>query len=343
MAGSARMTVIACMPRISSCTRPWIAAAVCVTLSLAACGRRAVREPAPPPPPLPDTKPVSPVPGQEPKIEPEPAQPPASEPIARLPKPRPRPSPFPKPIDEPPPWKEGHFESGVHRNSAGLELPYRLYMPAACERPCPLILYLHSTGGRGDDNETNINGSRRYGAGFWTSDDVQMRHPSFVLIPQANPKLAPTWVRLWRKDPDEGPERAEPLELAIELLDQLSETLPIDPKRVYVTGFSMGGFGSWIAISRYPEKFAAAAPIAGGGDPAHVAGARSAVWAFHGTKDSIVPVGRSRSMIEALRRAGANPRYSEYPGKGHFIIREALGEPELVDWLFSQEAGWIGE
>jgi predicted peptidase len=103
----------------------------------------------------------------------------------------------------------------------------------------------------------------------------------------------------------------------------------------------MGGFGSWMAISRHPEKFAAAAPIAGGGDPAHVAGSRSAVWAFHGAKDSIVPVSRTRSMIEALRKAGANPRYTEYPGKGHFIIREALGEPELVDWLFSQKADWV--
>ncbi|MEZ5364000.1 MAG: hypothetical protein R2748_17085 [Bryobacterales bacterium] len=87
------------------------------------------------------------------------------------------PSEGPPPIPEPEPWKEGHFTSAVYRNSAGVELTYQLYMPAACERPCPLVLYLHSASGRGDDNETNINGSRRWGASFWTSDEVQQRHP----------------------------------------------------------------------------------------------------------------------------------------------------------------------
>lgn len=316
-----------------------IAAAVGMLALLAACGGRSARRPVEPPAPT-----TGGAPSRAPKTaEPTPSRPELeTAPQASRPGLPPlKPSPIPKPIAEPPPWAEGHFESGVHRNSAGLELPYRLYMPAVCEQPCPLVLYLHSTGGRGEDNETNINGSRRWGAGFWTSDAVQKRYPAFVLIPQANPRLAPTWVRLWRRDPEAAPERAEPLELAIELLDRLQAKLPIDPKRLYVTGFSMGGFGSWIAISRYPDKFAAAAPVAGGGDPTHVAGAKSAVWAFHGSQDSIVPVRRSRTMVEALRKAGANPRYTEYAGKGHFIIREALGEPELVDWLFSQEADWV--
>ncbi len=252
-----------------------------------------------------------------------------------------RPSPFPGVDPTSASWPDGHFEKGVYRNAAGLKLPYRVFMPAVCERPCPLVLYLHSTSGQGADNETQVNGSRRWGAGFWTSERVQSRHPAFVLIPQADPKLAPTWVRLWRKDPRDGPDRAEPLELAIELLERLQRRLPVDPARVYVTGFSMGGFGSWIAISRHPEKFAAAAPVAGGGDPAHVTGAKSAVWAFHGARDSIVPVSRTRTMVQALRKAGAKPRYTEYPGKGHFIIREALAEPELVDWLFAQRADWL--
>ncbi|MCB1020722.1 MAG: dienelactone hydrolase family protein [Bryobacterales bacterium] len=319
-----------------------LAVLLCLAALLGACGRRVVREPPPPPPPPAprQTKPApTPAPKPEPKAKPAPKPTPTPKPP-----PKKKPSPLakaPPPIPEQPPWKEGHFTSAVYRNEAGVELTYQLYMPATCERPCPLVLYLHSASGRGEDNETNINGSRRWGAAFWTSDEVQQRHPSFVLIPQANPRLAPTWVRLWRKDPGEGAERAEPLELAIDLIGELRQKLPIDPKRTYVTGFSMGGFGSWIAISRHPDLFAAAAPIAGGGDPAHVSGARSAVWAFHGTKDSIVPVSRSRAMVEALRGAGAHPRYTEYGDKGHFIIREALGEPELVDWLFSQEADWL--
>ena len=330
------------MPRVSLCTRPWIAVAVFAAFSLAACGRRVAREPVPPPPQAPPrAKPVSPAPGAAPTINPAPTTPPPSELPPKPARPRRKPSPIPGPIAEPAPFLEGHFESGTYRNEAGLELPYRLYMPAACERPCPLVLYLHSAGGQGEDNEGNINGSRRYGAAFWTSEEVQHPHPAFVLIPQANPELAPTWVRYWREVPNEGPERAEPLEMAIDLLEGMMGKLPIDRRRVYVTGFSMGGFGSWIAISRHPELFAAAAPIAGGGDPTHVVSARSAVWAFHGSRDSIVPVSRSRAMIKALRNAGAKPRYTEYSGKGHFIIREALGEPGLADWLFSQEAGWI--
>ncbi|MEZ5393970.1 MAG: alpha/beta hydrolase-fold protein [Bryobacterales bacterium] len=134
---------------------------------------------------------------------------------------------------------------------------------------------------------------------------------------------------------------AEPLELAIDLIGELRDKLPIDPKRVYVTGFSMGGFGSWIAISRHPDLFAA--PGAHRRRRRPVACRRRTQrrlglsWheGLHRARPPIPLHGRR----PARRRR--HPRYTEYADKGHFIIREALGEPELVDWLFSQEADWL--
>jgi predicted peptidase len=98
----------------------------------------------------------------------------------------------------------------------------------------------------------------------------------------------------------------------------------------------MGGFGAWIAISRYPDKFAAAIPICGGGDPSAIGATTAKVWAFHGSADTVVPPRRSREMIQALRRAGADPRYIEYSGVGHNAWERAYREPELIGWLFAQ-------
>jgi predicted peptidase len=99
----------------------------------------------------------------------------------------------------------------------------------------------------------------------------------------------------------------------------------------------MGGFGAWIAISRYPRLFAAAIPVCGGGDPLAVSGTTTKVWAFHGSADTVVPPRRSREMIEALKKAGASPRYTEFAGVGHNAWEHAYGEPGLADWLFSQQ------
>jgi predicted peptidase len=281
-------------------------------LLAAGCGGKARRAPAPPPPaPAPPVHPPSP----------------ASKPRAPAPAVAPAPS-------EPAAETAGPFVVGVFRGPGGEELPYRLYLPPICERGCPLIVSFHSASGSGADNEKHVNGSRSIEAEFWTSPEVQGREPSFVLLPQADPALAPSWVRQWRQGAPEEP--AEPLEMAISLIDDLAARLPIDPRRLYVSGYSMGGFASWIAISRYPAKFAAAVPIAGGGDASHIGGTRAAVWALHGAADRTVPVARSREMVEALRRSGVEPRYTEYPAAGHFIVRQALGEPGLLDWLFEQ-------
>ena len=117
----------------------------------------------------------------------------------------------------------------------------------------------------------------------------------------------------------------------------------IDPNRLYVTGLSMGGYGTWEAIERWPNYFAAAAPIAGAGDPSKASVlTHLPIWAFHGSADTTVPVSGSRDMINAISAAGGNPRYTEFPDAGHAVwgYVYSLGASSSVSgffpWLFSQ-------
>ncbi len=125
--------------------------------------------------------------------------------------------------------------------------------------------------------------------------------------------------------------------LTLQLVQSLRQESPIDGRRLYVMGLSMGGFGTWDVIARYPQMFAAAVPICGGGDPETAPRiAAVPIWAFHGTKDHTVPVKSTRIMIEALRQARGQPRYTEYPNCDHNSWDSAVAEPELLPWLFSQ-------
>jgi predicted peptidase len=129
------------------------------------------------------------------------------------------------------------------------------------------------------------------------------------------------------------------MQSTIELVAALEkEFASIDPRRLYVTGLSMGGFGTWDLLSRFPKKVAAAVPICGGADEAQApAIAKIPVWVFHGGADDVVKTVRSRNIVAALKAAGGSPRYTEYPGVGHGSWDQAYGEPELFPWLFSQK------
>ena len=108
------------------------------------------------------------------------------------------------------------------------------------------------------------------------------------------------------------------MELVLELIDKLAAELPVDQRRRYITGLSMGGFGTWDAIERRPQFFAAAIPICGRGDPAQAAKlTKLPIWAFHGEKDPVVPVHRTKDMIAAIRAAGGTPKMTLYPDAGH--------------------------
>jgi predicted peptidase len=127
------------------------------------------------------------------------------------------------------------------------------------------------------------------------------------------------------------------LQLALEALAELQTKFSIDAARLYVTGQSMGGFGTWAVICEHPDLFAAAIPVCGGGDATQASKlSRLPVWAFHGEKDEAVSVERSRSMIAAMREAGGTPKYTEYKGAGHVIWNDVFKEPALISWVFTQ-------
>ena len=133
-------------------------------------------------------------------------------------------------------------------------------------------------------------------------------------------------------------EPSEPLRLALEVVDGLIAIGRVDPDRVYVTGLSMGGYGTWCAAGLPGARFAAAAPICGGGDPQWASRyAGLPLWAFHGDADNIVPVRRAREMIEAIRADGGNPKYTEYPGVNHASWNQAYADDAFHEWLFAQK------
>ena len=234
------------------------------------------------------------------------------------------------------------YEARVYEGATGPRLNYRLFRPESYDasRRYPLVVYLHGGGGSGADNLKQLTGGNVWATRLFSSPEVQQSHPSFVLVPQINPGPFPDgWggfvgraraVTKFLLEPAD-----EPIDRLIGLIDSLGAEFNLDTQRIYVTGQSMGGYGTWAVITRYPDRFAAAVPICGGGDPSAAARIGVPVWAFHGADDKTVPVEQSRSMVNALKAAGAEPRYTEYPGVGHNSYEKAFSDPELVEWLFT--------
>jgi predicted peptidase len=230
------------------------------------------------------------------------------------------------------------LERRVYTDPQGKRLPYRLLQPQGYDpaRKYPLVLFLHGGGERGNDNEKQL----VHVVPEFLKPENRRRFPCFLIAPQS-PEAAGEvgWVAVdWRAASYPQPkEPAEPLRLALELVTALQKEFSIDARRLYVTGLSAGGFGTWDAIARRPDLFAAAVPICGGGDPTKAARfAKVPVWVFHGAKDKAMPPSKSQVMVEALRAAGGHPRYTEYPDEGHNCWTRAFREPELWAWLFAQ-------
>ena len=219
-----------------------------------------------------------------------------------------------------------------------LELPYRFFdpgKPPPGER-FPLVLFLHGAGERGDNNRSQLrHGVRRF-------VQSRARYPAFILAPQCpagDPRTSGYWLGAHPKAKRQGAVKrsADLLSMLIELTMETVGQYPVDSTRVYVTGISMGGFATWALMATKPHLFAAAVPVCGGGDPGWAPRIKAIpVWAFHGAKDPVVPVEYTRRMIEALRAAGGNPRYTEYAGVGHNSWAQTYSDPALYDWLFAQ-------
>ncbi len=216
----------------------------------------------------------------------------------------------------------------------GNKLPYRFMKPAKVEegKTYPLVIFLHGAGERGTDNKAQL----RHGI----QDIIKLgaeKHPFFMLVPQCpNGKK---WVEVdWGAASHTMPEQLSvPFTLLFELLGKIEKENPIDQKRIYIMGISMGGFGTWDAISRFPDKFAAAVPVCGGADTAQAPKlVKIPIWVFHGGNDNTVKTQRSRDMVEALKKAGGDPKYTEYPGVGHNSWTQTFSNPEVIEWIFSQ-------
>lgn len=223
----------------------------------------------------------------------------------------------------------------VFTSAAGGTLPYRLYMPSSLPegKRLAVILFLHGAGERGDNNVSQL----VHGVTPLIRHSLETQDPVILIVPQCPKEMA--WVDTpWAAPGHTMPEQPSlPMRLALELLQEVLRERPVDPARVYVTGISMGGYGTWDALQRYPDRFAAALPVCGGGDVACAPRIKDVpVWIFHGDKDGAVPVQRSRDMHAALKACGGKVQYREYAGKGHDVWTPTYSDKDVLTWLFSQ-------
>ena len=220
--------------------------------------------------------------------------------------------------------------------SKGDTLNYRQLFPDADTlRKYPLIIFLHGSGERGNNNESQL----KWGVMNFATDQMMILHPAFVIAPQCPAKM--TWANFSnsknRAEMSLQPSPSKPMELLIALIHQLIKNFRIDSNRIYITGLSMGGFGTFDAIERYPYLFAAAVPVCGGGDVSKASSiAHIPTWIYHGAEDPAVDPRLSFDMAAALTKAGAHPGLTVYPEVGHFSWLGAYSDPLMLEWLFRQ-------
>ena len=230
------------------------------------------------------------------------------------------------------------FEAFTHTSSLGEVMPYRLFKPRILEpgKKYPLIVFLHGAGASGTDNQRQLEGANMFGALVWALPKNQERYPAFVVAPQSDVNW-PCVILEEGKRPKLCPGLGSGARQAFEIVAKLVAELPIDRARIYVTGHSMGGAGTWHMIAQQPSFFAAAVPVCGLPDFDTAAAVKDVpMWNFHGDADEVEPVATSRRMINAILKAGGRPLNTEYPGVGHNVFMWAYTEPALVNWVFAQ-------
>ena len=229
---------------------------------------------------------------------------------------------------------QDNYEARVHKSD--WVMPYRLFRPVRAHGKTPLVMYLHGSGGLGDDNLKQLTLGNRFGTRVWLLPENQRRFPCYVVAPQTDRG----WIRydFSQQPAKELPGFGDGSRLAVEIVDGLCREFPIDERRIYVAGNSMGGAGVWNVLANRPNFFAAAVITCGGASPDDGTGSvATPLWVFHGESDEIVPVSSARDRIAARRKAGGHPLYTEYPGADHNSVA-GLGftEPAVPEWLFSK-------
>ena len=202
--------------------------------------------------------------------------------------------------------------------SMTITLNYLVYLPpeynTSDETKWPLILFLHGAGERGD----SLNRVKRHGPPKLVEEGKDFE---FIIISPQCP------ARQWWS-----------AELLNRLLDEVIGKYRVDEERIYVTGLSMGGFGTWDLASEYPQRFAAIAPICGGGHPELAWNMRHLpVWVFHGAKDEVVSIGLSDIMVKSLKKYNNKVKYTVYPEATHDSWTETYDNPELYEWFLQNK------
>jgi len=231
---------------------------------------------------------------------------------------------------------EKNYEARTYKSD--WVMPYRLFRPET-KAKSPLVVYLSGSGGLGDDNLRQLQFGNTFGTRVWLLPENQKRFPCFVVAPQTDRG----WARYELTELTAGPAKVVPglgdgSRLALKIIDALRREFPIDERRIYVTGQSMGGEGVWNIIAGRPKFFAAAVPCCGSkGSENGSEALETPMWCFHGDSDQTVPVSVSRDRIAARRKAGGHPSYTEYAGVDHNVWEWAYTETALAEWMFSQK------
>lgn len=228
------------------------------------------------------------------------------------------------------------FSYEQYHNQKGDTLKYRFLFPDYDTlRKFPLVIFLHGSGERGNDNEAQL----KWGVENFATDRAMSMYPAFVIAPQC--PVNQGWSNFAGYSNNEttvfSPDPSPAMALLRELIQQTIKNYKVDTNRIYITGLSMGGFGTYDAIERYPHLFAAAVPVCGGGDVSKAATiAHIPIWIFHGAEDAAVSPLYSLRMLDALTKAGAHPGFTQYPETGHFSWLAAYSDPLMMEWLFRQ-------
>ncbi len=198
-----------------------------------------------------------------------------------------------------------------------VKISYLLSLPdgyAKSDKSWPMIVFLHGAGERGND----LKRLKRHGPPMLV--EKNKKFPFIVLSPQCPSR------KWWN-----------PAALA-KLVESVASDYRVDKDRIYLTGLSMGGFGTWMLAAERPNLFAAIAPICGGGEPISARKIKHLpIWVFHGAKDSVIPVKRSQEMVDALKKQGSGVKFTIYPDANHDSWTETYNNPKLYEWFLKHK------
>ncbi|MFI5163131.1 MAG: dienelactone hydrolase family protein [Sphingobacteriales bacterium] len=235
------------------------------------------------------------------------------------------------------------FDRGTYINKTDT-IPYRFLFPKNFDpaKKYAVILVLHGAGERGNDNEAQL----KYGTQLFLNDTIRAKYPAIVIFPQCpandwwsnvNMKKDSSGKLIW--DFIEGGKPTVAMEGLLGLISQWLDKPYVDKHHVYVGGLSMGGMGTFELLRRRPDLFAAAFAICGGDNTlnAKVYAKKVPLWILHGAKDNVVSPDHSIIMVNAIKAAGGNPKFTLYPNDGHNSWNDAFAEPGLIPWLFEHK------